>query len=103
MADAVEVKQVPRHIVQAFIAKHGRINEKLEEWEWLDLFGAWYAGWVAGENHEREACAMILDKAIEWYSEVNDGSARYSLLLLALTQEASNIRMHKCPSTDTTP
>ena len=54
MADAVEVKQVPRHIVQAFVARYGKIGQRLDETSWLDLFETWYAGWQIGQEAVRE-------------------------------------------------
>ena len=51
MPDKLEIKQVPAHIVQAFVAKYGKIGQPLDETDWLELFGAWRTGWLAAEKH----------------------------------------------------
>lgn len=57
MAD-IEIQQVPRHIVHAFTARYGKIGERLDQWEWLDLFYAWHAGWQAGTANLEERFAQ---------------------------------------------
>jgi len=69
MPDKLEIKQIPEHIVRAFVAKYGKIGQSLDETDWLDLFGVWYAGWLAGAESERNACATILDEAVAWYDK----------------------------------
>jgi len=97
MPDEIEIKQVPHRIVKAFTDRYGKIGQQLDENDWLDLFNAWYAGWLAGIVIEREACAAILDNAVEWYSQVPDteNDPHYVLLCMALKNEAQNIRLQK--------
>lgn len=57
MLDKIEVKQVPSYIVRAFTARYGKIGQRLDESDWLDLFDAWYAGWMAGIEGKKAECS----------------------------------------------
>ena len=64
MPDKLEINQVPDHIVRAFVAKYGKIGQPLDETDWLELFGSWYAGWrtaeeVAKENERKCSTGII--------------------------------------------
>ena len=61
MPDKLEIKQVPRHIVQAFTGRYGKVGQPMEEWQWLDLFMAWHAGWLEGARFEREIDECSID------------------------------------------
>lgn len=61
LPDRLEIKQVPSHIVKAFVAKYGKIGQMLDETDWLELFEVWHAGWISGAMFERKVGECSID------------------------------------------